>query len=133
MDEMIRDIQDQALTNENLVDLVRELERAQAAVRTLEMLGYTHNGGKLWAPSVGERIDLRRDVLAKFNAPFSCTLETQREGAQKWTICDAEGFGIAVVEQDAFGSPSVRDPLEQVVGLTIAEALNDYWRKHNVG
>lgn len=72
------------------------------------------------------------DVLAKFNAPFSCTLETH-DGVQKWTIWDAEGVGIAVVEQGAFGSPSVRDPLEQVVGLAIAEALNDYWRKHNVG
>lgn len=72
------------------------------------------------------------DVLAKFNAPFKCTLEAQHDGELKWTIWDAEGVGIAVVDQEAFGSPSVRDPLEQVVGLAIAEALNDYWRKHNV-
>lgn len=36
------------------------------------------------------------------------------------------------MEQEAFGSASVRDPLEKVVGELIAEALNDYWRKHNV-
>ena len=81
---------------------------------------------------IGEPIDLRRDLLTKFNAPFKCTLETQCCGAQKWTIWDCSGVGIAVVDQEAFGSASVRDPLEKVVGELIAEALNDYWSKNSV-
>lgn len=112
--------------------LIAENTKRDAAVRTLEMLGYTHNGGELWAPPIGEHIDLRRDVLALYTPPFKFNkgylwdskMHMVADSDVEMAISRVRGWGrISYMENPA--------ALQDAVGAAIAEALNDYWRKHN--
>lgn len=82
---------------------------------------------------LGEPSDLRHDVLAMYAPPFKfhkgylwdSKMHMVADAHDEMAIARVRGWGrISYMKNPA--------ELQDAVGAVIAEALNDYWRKHNV-
>lgn len=63
----------------NVLGLIAEVERLQAAKATLERLGYTDNGGQLWKPPIGKKPDFDLiDQLKAENFDLHATLQAAK-------------------------------------------------------
>lgn len=71
-----------------IANMQAEIERCKSAVRTLEKIGYTNNGGELWKPLVGKAPDF--GLIDSLRAERDALIAENDKLSDLWSVMKAE-------------------------------------------